>query len=446
MRSAIQRTIEIVGGKVSLEYMTSKDTHLIVPVAAGKKYRNAARFGVIPVTGDWLVASVTAGKVLPPDNFAPLLPTGGLPAPLDAADASSLLRPGPAPSQIGPSQTQLPGAAPGVTSLYEAAIGGNSMQIRGAPTQKLTQSKPLGQTNAGGNGEAGPNRAPSLRERAKRLAAAAQRVIPPVAPRQPRPAFDFESLMGPPPPPPPTGAASTSAATAVAAATAMAGLVAAREPLAASAFNPIFSIEPPKEAVREALPPPAGPSCPPPRFDNSNTNNKMTSNVTKVMPRAATKQLNSEIQDDGGELVAQVTSLLGKIRDKIDISGALEGGQGSQQEMPPPASRTTGPQGASARGRSRGKRARQESYGTIDDSTGGVMPRRSGRRGASSVAEAESEGLGLEMSQQVGYETAHVEVGEMAAVAGARAAKERLTRAATRQRRGLANKDLLEGL
>jgi hypothetical protein len=58
---------------------------------------------------------------------------------------------------------------------------------------------------------------------------------------------------------------------------------------------------------------------------------------------------------------------------------------------------------------------------------------------------------GIEMSQQVGYESAAVEVVEVSkdghvAAAAAAVAKERLTRAATRNRRGGTNsRDILDG-
>jgi hypothetical protein len=72
IKSAIKHTIETIGGQVSIENMSAKDTHLIVPHAHGQKYKHSARLGVIPVTSQWLVESVRAGRILPESRFKPL--------------------------------------------------------------------------------------------------------------------------------------------------------------------------------------------------------------------------------------------------------------------------------------------------------------------------------------------------------------------------------------
>jgi len=72
IRSAIKHTVETIGGKVSLDCMSAKDSHLLVPYAHGEKYKHSARLGVKPVTADWLVRSVEAGRILPEAQFVPV--------------------------------------------------------------------------------------------------------------------------------------------------------------------------------------------------------------------------------------------------------------------------------------------------------------------------------------------------------------------------------------
>jgi len=72
IRSAIKHTVETIGGKVSLDCMSAKDSHLLVPYAHGEKYKHSSRLGVIPVTADWLVRSVEAGRILPEAQFRPM--------------------------------------------------------------------------------------------------------------------------------------------------------------------------------------------------------------------------------------------------------------------------------------------------------------------------------------------------------------------------------------
>jgi len=77
VRAAIQKTVEIVGGHVSLEFMSAKDSHLIVPLAKGEKYKACERLNIVAVTADWLVDSVTAGTLLPEEKYVPPLPPDG---------------------------------------------------------------------------------------------------------------------------------------------------------------------------------------------------------------------------------------------------------------------------------------------------------------------------------------------------------------------------------
>ncbi len=62
-KDSIKRIVNILGGQYTIR-MGLKNSHLIVPFAAGEKYDGAVRFSVIPVTSSWLVDSAKAGKVL----------------------------------------------------------------------------------------------------------------------------------------------------------------------------------------------------------------------------------------------------------------------------------------------------------------------------------------------------------------------------------------------
>ena len=71
IKLAIKHTVETIGGRFSAKNMSAKDSHLIVPFAHGEKYRHSERLGVIPVTSQWLVESVKAGRILPEARFRP---------------------------------------------------------------------------------------------------------------------------------------------------------------------------------------------------------------------------------------------------------------------------------------------------------------------------------------------------------------------------------------
>jgi len=439
VRSAIQHTVEIVGGRVSLEYMTAKDTHLIVPVANGKKYKYAARYGVIPVTATWLLESVKAGKVLPPDNFAPLLPTGGVAKEALAAapqqpkqqhlpSSSSLLPP------IGTQQT-LPttGSGRAGTSLHAAEIAGPSALNQPPNNGVIATAKP------------------SLKQKAQRLREAAKQRPAPFtnntaigAKKAPAASFDFDSLMGP--------------------------LQRNRGGRDGGGSDANAS------AAIASLMGGAG-SLPPPTAINNNLGNDGLSTRSNQANKAKDTALDGlplivQPENEGeAELDAamnQVSSLLDRMKGR---GGALAGGNGSghssQQDMPPPPARGDvnggGIQldGFGSEGAGTGIGGRRKRNRGGEDSRGGsaIAPRRSTHRrgGGGGMASGVSELMGsegIEMSQQVGYESAAVEVVEVAVVGkdrhaaaeAAAVAKERLTRAATRNRRGQTNsRDILDG-
>jgi topoisomerase (DNA) II binding protein 1 len=441
VRSAIQRTVEIIGGRVSLEYMTAKDTHLIVPAAQGKKYKYAARYGVIPVTAAWLLESVKAGKALPPNNFAPLLPKSGVVTEtLDVSQqgqhfppSSSLLPP------IGTQQTLPSSSGRAGTSLYAAEMAGPSALNQPLSKGIIATAKP------------------SIRQKAQRLREAAKQrpapfsntttTQPLAAKKAPATSFDFDSLMGP------LhknrgGGGSTGGDNNVnsghIASAAIASLMGGAGPL------PL----PPHPTVTndtDGLP------------TRTHQANK-TNDTAPVGPPSIIPQPETEGAAELDAAMNQVSSLLDRMKGR---GGALVGGHGSghssQHDMPPPPSRGGGLGvqedcfGSEGTGIGAGRRGKRSRGG--EDSGGGsaIAPRRSTRRGGGGVLSGISELMeseGIEMSQQVGYESAAVEVVEVTAVGkdrhaaaeAAAVAKERLTRAATRNRRGQTNsRDILEG-
>ena len=60
VKASVRTLTKLLGGTFTSN-MTRRNTHLIVPCAAGDKYSAAAKFGVKPVTPDWLVSSALAG-------------------------------------------------------------------------------------------------------------------------------------------------------------------------------------------------------------------------------------------------------------------------------------------------------------------------------------------------------------------------------------------------
>lgn len=59
-KDSIKRIVNILGGQYTIK-MGFKNSHLVVPYAAGDKYDGAVRFNVIPITSSWLIDSAKAG-------------------------------------------------------------------------------------------------------------------------------------------------------------------------------------------------------------------------------------------------------------------------------------------------------------------------------------------------------------------------------------------------
>lgn len=70
-RESIFRTVETLGGRVSREFMSTRDTHLLLPYAWGRKFEHADRMGVKPATADWLIDTVAFGSIQPTDPYRP---------------------------------------------------------------------------------------------------------------------------------------------------------------------------------------------------------------------------------------------------------------------------------------------------------------------------------------------------------------------------------------
>ncbi|KAL4440616.1 hypothetical protein ABPG75_003617 [Micractinium tetrahymenae] len=155
VRRAIKRTVETLGGTVTPESMTRRNTHLILPEAGGRKYEHCAPFGVIPVTADWLVDTVQVGRRQAEDNYRPRQPAGQPPLPggarlnafAAAAEHSRGSSGAAAPSQIATTQ-----------------MGGGATQAAQQRQQRqaLVLPAPPAQAAPGAGG-----RRPTLRERAR---------------------------------------------------------------------------------------------------------------------------------------------------------------------------------------------------------------------------------------------------------------------------------------
>lgn len=61
-KDSVKRIVNILGGHYTIK-MSLKNTHLVVPYAAGEKYNGAVRFNVIPVTCQWLIDVARAGEM-----------------------------------------------------------------------------------------------------------------------------------------------------------------------------------------------------------------------------------------------------------------------------------------------------------------------------------------------------------------------------------------------
>lgn len=64
-KGAVKELVKHLGGRYTAK-MSRANSHLVTRTAMGEKWRAAARFGVRPVTPDWLVDSALAG---PPPTF-----------------------------------------------------------------------------------------------------------------------------------------------------------------------------------------------------------------------------------------------------------------------------------------------------------------------------------------------------------------------------------------
>ena len=60
VKAALGQLVNVLGGEVSLR-LSRRNTHLLVPSAAGNKYLGCADRGVTPVTMEWLLQSAQAG-------------------------------------------------------------------------------------------------------------------------------------------------------------------------------------------------------------------------------------------------------------------------------------------------------------------------------------------------------------------------------------------------
>ena len=232
-REAIRASVEFVGGRVSMEAMTRACTHLLLPVAkgaqpvpaqllslpaagpgccrnitdpahppcwaelgwpgdllptspqpataqptilapcrlsAGPKYDACERFGTVPVTADWLIDTIVAGRMQPEERYCPPLPAGGLApaAPADSTRGSSGAAPaGMGPSQIGTTQLVAPtGAAPRSAQQEPQNGVGALLPPAELASEARPSQVPLQQRQQQGTGPGGRS---TLRERMQRL-------------------------------------------------------------------------------------------------------------------------------------------------------------------------------------------------------------------------------------------------------------------------------------
>lgn len=395
VRNAIKRTVETIGGRVSMECMSARDTHLIVPVARGEKYTHAARLNVTPVTADWLVDSVALGKLQPEHNYRPRPPPGKPPPQGEEGNGTAN------PSVV--QNTQLPSAPGTKPSLQMLSAHVTSGRVapgaQNAAQAKLRQGAAAGAAKGGG---AKGNKL-TLKERMEQLkggGAAAGASRPPMAsgggigPTS----FDFDAMFGAAPSAPAAKRPEDANAAALAVASIIGG---------------------PQTEIRPA------------EIAENCAGNKQSK---QDGPRP----------DGGSEEDGDLAAALNRVSSLLDRhKGGHDAMVHSQQDMPPPPPR--GGQlddqsqlrgGPASNGRSKLKRswALAESEGA-----GAYSLRRSGRKAVASSSEWD----GFELSQQVGYESIPAPV--VASPGGgnplaAQHAKERLQRAVAvtrQQKRGL---------
>jgi hypothetical protein len=442
VRAAIQRTVELVGGRVSVDFMSSRDTHLVVAAARGEKHRHAGRMGVVPVTADWLVDSVTQGRLQPEANYRPRAPPGAAQQQPQAGAAQARAGSGSGPSQVG--ATQAGTGAAGFASLFQAAgsrppppqarpLRGREPQLAAAaPAAPPRQQRPDSDENAAG---AGREAARPASQECPHLAAASTAAAPTLG-------LGLDELL------------------------ALVG-VGARHTTAAAAT--LDAAPPPAPApVKPAATPAAqrsGGAHDAPASSGRGGGSRGKRSGAKAAPRlgsggesapgsdpaAHTDGEGSPGEGDGAELAAaldDVSSLLDKVRARDAAAAAAAGGTGSQHDMPPPPPRRTAAAGADAGGMGPGgRRGRGGKRPTADAAAEAAEAavRRSSRPRVGSQVESD---VSMEMSQRVGYDEAPAAeaVGPGAGPAAA-AAKQRL-RAVTRQRSssGSSPKNALDSL
>lgn len=154
VRSAIKHTIETLGGAVSIDCMSAKDSHLLIPAAHGEKYRHSKRLGVCAVTADWLVDSVASGRLLPEAMYKP--------APLPGKERESFLD-GPSSGRIDVSQhpwVKLPHSQ--ASKDFEQALGQRVAQNNDDTINNRPSSERLGRQHSVPKGKQQKFTMPSL--------------------------------------------------------------------------------------------------------------------------------------------------------------------------------------------------------------------------------------------------------------------------------------------
>ncbi len=61
VKDSVKGLVKLLGGQYTIK-MGHRNTHLVVPFAAGDKYRGAMRFEVAPITYKWLIDVAKSGK------------------------------------------------------------------------------------------------------------------------------------------------------------------------------------------------------------------------------------------------------------------------------------------------------------------------------------------------------------------------------------------------
>jgi len=382
VRAAIKHTVETIGGCVSMNFMSAKDTHLILPSARGEKYKHAGRFGVVAVTADWLIDSVAHGKLQLEQNYKPHVAAGALP---DNHAGGNNRPSGSAPSLI--KRAQLPFEAAELTDEHFRDGSGASLPLAlGAVQQPNREQTSVGEKRL------------SIRDKMARINNAREGVAqsPRVASNSNAPtSFDFDAMFNVP-----------------------------------NKTTAGF-------AGQSGMAPPATGSGGAARLSGGGRRspNKKDGIQQEKLPTALSG-LGSETQatDDLADALNTVSTLLDRFKGGTSTLHAL--GQTSQQDMPPPPPRHAY-SGDGEDSAQRGERSRHKRTWVAADSDSSGPPV---RRSARLVGGSNSEIDGFELSQQVGYDSMPAAILQSpldAKSAEKNAAKERLQRAVTRQKRGL---------